>query len=378
MPPGPSSAPLRQWQLLRSLPYSPRRFPRPIFDSCPTAKRRYALQSPGTPSIQVFSPHTKWMHRERAATDVEESRKVDYVREEVASRLCDRLLDINRRFDEVLDFGAGPCTIAKILTEPLRGYEDAPADQQAIIQSQKPLASRIGHLTSADTSKSMLYRDASLPFNEQISLTRDLLENGEYLPYGPNTFDLCLSALSLHWLNDLPAVLSQINTCLKPDAPFIAAMAGGDTLFELRGSLQLAEQDRVGGVGRHVSPLADVRDVGNLLSRAGFKLLTVDVDDIVVDYPSVFALMSDLQSMGESNAALAMHPSLAGLTRDVLLATEGVYRELYGNEDGSLPATFRTIYMIGWKESEGQPEPLKRGSGQINMKDILEGGGGPR
>lgn len=102
-------------------------------------------------------------------------------------------------------------------------------------------------------------------------------------------------------------------------------------------------------------------------------MLTVDVDDIIVDYPSSFALMADLQAMGESNAVMGRE--MGGLGRDVLLANEAIYRALHGNEDGSLPATFRMIYMIGWKEGEGQPEPLERGSGQVNIKDILEGAG---
>merc|ERR1711900_130021 len=85
-----------------------------------------------------------------------------------------------------------------------------------------------------------------------------------------------------------------------------------------------------------------------------------------------FALMQDLQAMGESNAILGRE---AGpIKRDVLLANEGIYRELHGNEDGSLPATFRMIYMIGWKEGPNQSKPLERGSGDINIKDILGGG----
>ena len=151
-------------------------------------------------------------------------------------------------------------------------------------------------------------------------------------------------------------------------------MFGGDTLFELRTSLQLADLERRGGVSTHTSPLADVRDMGGLLTKAGFKMLTVDMDDIVVDYPSTFALMTDLQAMGESNAVL--NREMGAVQRDVLLANEGIYRELHGNKDGTLPATFRMIYMIGWKEGEGQSQPLRRGSGNINIKDILEGGGG--
>ena len=149
-------------------------------------------------------------------------------------------------------------------------------------------------------------------------------------------------------------------------------MLGGDSLFELRTSLQLADLDRRGGVSTHVSPLADVRDMGGLLTKAGFKMPTVDVDDIVVDYPDTYALMQDLQAMGESNAVLRRE--MDGLSKDVLLANEGIYREMFGNENGSLPATFVIIYMIGWTEGQGQPKPLDRGSGRINMKDILEGG----
>ena len=125
-----------------------------------------------------------------------------------------------------------------------------------------------------------------------------------------------------------------------------------------------------------MSPLADVRDVGGLLTRAGFKLLTVDVDDIVVDYPDTFALMQDLQAMGEGNAVLGRE--MGGLGREVLAANEAVYRALHGNEgerEGSVPATWRVIYMIGWKEGSGQPVPRERGSGEVSIKDILEGKG---
>lgn len=48
----------------------------------------------------------------------------------------------------------------------------------------------------------------------------------------------------------------------------------------------------------------DTRDISNLLGRAGFTLLTVDIDEIVVAYPSMWELMDDLRSMGESNAIL--------------------------------------------------------------------------
>jgi len=233
-----------------------------------------------------------------------------------------------------------------------------------------PISTKIGELVAADSSETMLYRDADLPFNDQLNLTRHVLPDQESMPFESASFDLVLSNLSMHWINDLPGVLAQINRVLKPDCPFIGAMIGGDALFELRTSLQLAEQERKGGISPHVSPLADVRDIGGLLQKAGFKMLTVDVDDITVDYPDTFALMHDLQAMGESNAILGRE--MGALSRDVLLANDAIYRELHGNEDGSIPATFRIIYMIGWHESANQAKPLPRGSGDISLKDILE------
>jgi NADH dehydrogenase [ubiquinone] 1 alpha subcomplex assembly factor 5 len=333
-------------------------------------RRQYAVQVPGAPALEVFNQNIKYLQKERAGSNTEQSRKVDYLKDEVAQRLVDRLLDIKREFPRVLDLGANSCNIARALSKPPLHTPELPENGSPKI----PLSSRIHHLTCVETSPALLHRDDSLDPPPIVPITQTTLSSLESLPFAPASFDAVLSSLSLHWVNDLPSLLSSINAILKPDAPFIAAMFGGDTLFELRTSLQLADLERLGGVSPHVSPMADVRDIGGLLTRAGFKLLTVDVDDIIVEYPDTFALMTDVQAMGEGNAILK---SGGGpIARDVLLANEAIYRELHceeGKKD-AIPATFRIIYMIGWKEGEGQQKPLPRGSGQVNIKDILGGG----
>ncbi|KAH6633669.1 S-adenosyl-L-methionine-dependent methyltransferase [Boeremia exigua] len=326
------------------------------------AVRCYAVQAPGAPTMEIFSNQHKWMQKERAAANVEASRSVDYLRDEVASRLCERVLDINRHFPHVLDLGANACNVAHAFTQP------SPEEPE-----KGPRSKRVGKITAAESSATLLHRDADLPFNNEIEIIREVLPTSELLPYQANTFDAVFSSLSLHWVNDLPSVLAQVNNILKPDSPFISVMMGGDSLYELRTSLQVAEQDRRGGVSTHTSPLADVKDVGGLLQKAGFNLLTVDVDDIIVDYPDTFSLMKDLQAMGESNAVLAREQG--GIQRDVLLAADSIYRALHGNEDGTLPATFRLIYMIGWKHSPEQAQPLERGTGMFSIKDYLEKNG---
>ena len=51
----------------------------------------------------------------------------------------------------------------------------------------------------------------------------------------------------------------------------------------------------------------DSRDMSNLMSRAGFTLLTVDVDEVKVMYPSMWELLEDLQAMGENNAVIGRY-----------------------------------------------------------------------
>ncbi|XP_035177238.1 arginine-hydroxylase NDUFAF5, mitochondrial isoform X1 [Oxyura jamaicensis] len=125
--------------------------------------------------------------------------------------------------------------------------------------------------------------------------TINIVADEEFLPFKEDTFDLVVSSLSLHWVNDLPKAFREIHQVLKPDGVFIGSMFGGDTLYELRCSLQLAELEREGGFSPHVSPFTAVSDLGHLLSRTGFNTLTVDTDEIQVNYPGLFEIMEDLQ-----------------------------------------------------------------------------------
>jgi hypothetical protein len=54
--------------------------------------RGYAVQAPGSPTLQIFNRHTKRLQKERAAADVARSRQTDYLKDEMATRLSERLL----------------------------------------------------------------------------------------------------------------------------------------------------------------------------------------------------------------------------------------------------------------------------------------------
>ncbi|CAG8447483.1 5182_t:CDS:10 [Dentiscutata heterogama] len=306
--------------------------------------RTYASsQKSQTSAFIVFDRKAKKLQRDRAALVTETSKQVDYLKDEVAHRLVDRLLDIKRKYDTIVDLGSGCGHIVKHMDRDI---------------SNK--------LVMCDMSEKMLERDKNIKYDVEVER---IVVDEELLPFEKNSLEAVISNLSLHWVNDLPGTMIQIQKSLKPDGLFLASMFGGDTLFELRTSMQLAELEREHGVSPRVSPMVDIRDVGSLLSRSGFALTTIDVDDIIVNYPSMFELIVDLKAMGESNAVLARRPFLK---RDTLLAAAAIYKELHGKPDGTIPATFQIVYLIGWKPDISQSKPKPRGSAKMSLKEVLE------
>ncbi|ORZ40427.1 S-adenosyl-L-methionine-dependent methyltransferase [Catenaria anguillulae PL171] len=300
---------------------------------------------PSGPPV-IFDRNAKKLQRDRASRHPN-SRATDYLKDEIANRLVDRILDVKNKYPTIVDLGSGAGHLVK--------YLDTDITSKVIM---------------CDMSRDLLYRDQELDAEREVEIERRVLDEESNLlsAFEENSLDMIVSNLSMHWVNDLPGMLIQARKCLKPDGVFIGAMFGGDSIFELRTSLQLAELEREGGISPRVSPMTVVADMGGLLSRAGLTLTTVDVDEIVVDYPSPYDLMDDLRAMGESNAVFQRRPLLK---RDTLAAASSIYQSMHGNPDGSIPATFQVIYLIGWKPAPTQPKPLARGSGQVNLKKVL-------
>lgn len=284
--------------------------------------------------MKVFEPHLVRKHRARAAARLAEH---DFLFRAVAERLADRLLDIKRRFPLALDLGCHCGEFGEIVGT--RGG--------------------IETLVQCDPSPDMARRAGGLAFAAEP----------EALPFGEGRFDLIVSDMSLHWVNDLPGALIQIRRSLKPDGLFLAALAGGGTLGELRAALLEAEMELAGGASPRVSPFVDLRDAGALLQRAGFALPVADGDLIPVRYENALRLMADLRGMGEANALAAMPRYFT--RRDVILRAAEIYRERHEGPDGRIPASFQIVYLTGWGPDPSQQKPLKPGSAEASLADAL-------
>jgi SAM-dependent methyltransferase len=281
----------------------------------------------------VFDRRAVRMHRDRAAATFAAH---DYLFADAADRLTDRLDDVKRPFASALVLGARG-GIAALLRR--RG---------------------VARVVACDLSPALAAAHRDGP---------SVAADEEFLPFGAGAFDLVVSTLALHWVNDLPGALIQIRRALAPDGLFLAAMLGGDTLVELRRAFLEAEAAEEGGASPRTSPFADVADAGMLLQRAGFTMPVVDSDTITVTFADAFALMRDLRFMGEAGAAHARRKSLT--RRATVFAMAERYRALYGDADGRIPATFQIITLTGWAPHEGQPRALRPGSARTRLADAL-------
>jgi SAM-dependent methyltransferase len=290
-------------------------------------------ETPESQSPLIFDRHLLRARRRRAAAAGAET----FLLDRVAADLAERLTAVLRRFDCVLDLG----TPTDVLRRALTGVES------------------VGTIVAADAQWLHARADAR----------RFVVADEEALPFAVATFDLVVSALSLQFVNDLPGVLVQVRRVLKPDGLLLAALAGGDTLTELRQSFAAAESEIEGGVSPRVAPFADVRALGGLLQRAGFALPVTDVDRITVRYDHAFALMRDLRRMGATNALVDRRR--VPLRRATLLRMAEIYAERFADADGRLRATFEVVWILGWAPHPSQQQPLKPGSAQARLADAL-------
>jgi SAM-dependent methyltransferase len=258
-----------------------------------------------------------------------------FLLDHVALELAERLAAVLRKFEVAVDLG----TPTDALRRALAG-------------------SAIGTLIAAEPAAAAL--DRAFP---------RVAADDEALPFADASLDLVVSALALHWVNDLPGTLVQIRRALKPDGLLLAAMLGGDTLMELREAFAAAESEIEGGLSPRVAPFADLRELGALMQRAGFALPVVDSDRLTVRYDSAFALLRDLRAMGATN--VLTERQRVPLKRATLLRMAEIYAERFSDPDGRVRATFEIAWLSGWSPHASQQKPLKPGSAAQRLADAL-------
>ncbi len=198
--------------------------------------------------------------------------------------------------------------------------------------------------------------------------TEDNDPSADLIPFAPQSFDLILSNLDLHLRNDVPGVLAQIQKSLVPDGMFLAAMLGGESLGELRQVATEVDAEIFSGAGARIIPLPEFAASAALLQRAGFALPVAHHETIDISFQDFFELLQKIRHNGLANFMIkrAKKP----LTRKWLMRAAELYHARHGEKD-RVTASAQIIYLSGWHPAENQQKPLARGSGKVNLADVL-------
>lgn len=197
-----------------------------------------------------------------------------------------------------------------------------------------------------------------------------IVEDRPVLDLAPASHDLVIHAMGLHWAEDAVGQLVQCRRALRPDGLLLVALLGGETLRELRLSLAEAETHVMGGLSPRVAPMAEIRDLGGLLARAGLSLPVADRLPRQVSYRDLFHLIRDLRHMGETNALAARHKAVP--PRAFFPRAAQIYSRDHTGPDGRITATFEMIFLTAWAPHESQQKPLRPGSAAARLAEALD------
>lgn len=282
----------------------------------------YAMTHENSPTIFDREAHRRFRARAAAGAGT-----VDFLATEASVRLKDKLDDIQKHFAHSLTIGPAS---AALLAHPKLGQN--------------------------------LHAETAAGYGAQMVLDE------EHLPIADASLNAVVSTMHLHFVNDLVGALIQMRLALKPDGLLLAMLPGARSLIELREVL--TEVGATFGMAPRLSPLLDIRDAGNLLSRAGFALPTIDSEMLTVTYAHPMKLLAELKAMGQSNALLQRHRGLT--TQHFWQCVCERYIERFATADGRVPMSIELLTLTAWAPDASQPKPAARGSGNISMIDALQ------
>ncbi len=248
----------------------------------------------------------------RCASQYDESA---VLQREVLSRLLQRLDYIKLEPSLILDLGSGT--------------------GQAI----KPLHKRYrkAQVLALDLAEAMLAQSRQQfgLFDKKWLVNADM----ENLPLKDQCVDLIFSSLALQWSNDLMHSFKEFKRVGKPGGLLMFTTFGVNTLAELRQSFAAIDDTP------RVHQFMDMHDIGDMMLSAGLSQPVMDMEQITLQYQHFRDLLSDLKSIGATNAEKGRSRGL--MTVGKLKRLQQAYEKIAFKE-GCYLASYEIVYGHAW------------------------------
>ena len=169
-----------------------------------------------------------------------------------------------------------------------------------------------------------------------VTLVDPALGFDQEAPFPAAAYDLIASLGTLDTANDLPGALIHIRHALAPGGLAVASFIGAGSLPGLRAAMLVADGDRP---APRLHPAVDVRAGGQLLQRVGWSDPVTDSRTLAVRFSSLDSLIADLRAQALSNCLANPGP---GLNRQQY----SIVKEQFGTDRIE---TFEVLTLTGWR-----------------------------
>jgi malonyl-CoA O-methyltransferase len=178
------------------------------------------------------------------------------------------------------------------------------------------------------------------------------------LPFAPRSADMLFSNLASYWCPDTLALFSEFRRVLRPGGMLLFSTLGPASLVELRDAWAAGDENI------RVSAFPDLLEVGDALMAAGFSEPVMDMEKITLQYPSLDAMMEELEATGTSRLVRGWE-----LWRQKKAELQAAFAACVA--EGKYPLSFEIIYGTAFGPGEGQPRKTPEGDVATFSVDTL-------
>lgn len=255
----------------------------------------------------------------------------NFLRREVAARMCERLELVKIDPSGVLDAGCGEGADLSLLQNQygkayVLGVDAAPAMLSEARDRQMAALSSVNRLLAK-----WLPGKLGAARGQGAGL---VCGDFSQLPLAAQAVELVWSNLALHWHPQPDRVFAEWRRVLKVDGLLMFSCFGPDTFKELRAAFAGVD------TAAHALPFVDMHDLGDMLVNVGFSTPVMDMEVITVTYASPEKLLADVRAWG-GNPLLTRRSALMG-SRSWARVCQTL--EAMRRPDGLIPLTFELIY----------------------------------
>lgn len=240
---------------------------------------------------------------------------LEFIYQEIARRMFDRLDYIKIIPDTILDLGSGIGIDAKLLKSKFTKSSIIELDLSINILKQYQIKQGLLKKIFANEMKHICADAVALPIKSQ-------------------SVDLVWSNLCLPYIDDTEAYFKEIRRVLTLGGLFLVTGFGVDSLQQLR------------DVGLNTYNFPDMHIIGDILVKLGFSHPVTDLEYITLEYDSFDQLLSDTRIVGCGGAVKNRRSRLSKTKYNDL---SNSFNKITKN--GKIPLTLEVFYAHGWKDN---------------------------